>query len=212
MSKKKLTTHIVFVQDETGSMHRIKDDTVGGFNTYFETLKKEHGTGVSVEVWQFSKSVDEDNVRSLYKGTLRSVPKLTDDNYKPRGNTPLYDAVGTAIQNAEKIEADRYIFIVQTDGEENSSTDFDQESVKSLVQEKEKAENWSIVFLGVDFDTWGKTFQMMGASRSSGIGSRAEDSSLVYSSLARATGQTLSSPDLSSQTMASDVNKKLSEV
>ena len=36
----KHTTVVSFLLDETGSMQAIKDDTVGGFNAYVETLKK----------------------------------------------------------------------------------------------------------------------------------------------------------------------------
>ena len=35
----KHTTVVSFLLDETGSMQAIKDDTVGGFNAYLDTLQ-----------------------------------------------------------------------------------------------------------------------------------------------------------------------------
>ena len=40
---KKSTKFVSFLLDETGSMHDVIDDTIGGFNAYVETLKKDGG-------------------------------------------------------------------------------------------------------------------------------------------------------------------------
>ena len=40
---KKNTKFVSFLLDETGSMHDVIDDTIGGFNAYVETLKKDGG-------------------------------------------------------------------------------------------------------------------------------------------------------------------------
>lgn len=38
------TTLVTFLLDETGSMESIKDDTIGGFNSYVDSLRDEtHG-------------------------------------------------------------------------------------------------------------------------------------------------------------------------
>ena len=35
------TKYVSFLLDETGSMNNIKEDTIGGFNEYVDTLKKD---------------------------------------------------------------------------------------------------------------------------------------------------------------------------
>lgn len=198
MSKKKLTTHIVFVQDETGSMQPIKDDTVGGFNEYFETINDEIKSGVTCQVWQFSDAAGEERVRLFHSGSLKGVAKLNAKSYRPRGSTPLLDAVGTALQQAEDTKADRYIFVVQTDGQENSSKDFDLATVQKMFKEKEEADNWTIVFLGSAAENWDwrETYTQLGlTTRSSGIGARSENTSPAYSSISGQTVSLLNSDD-----------------
>ncbi len=38
-------TIVTLILDETGSMERIRDDTIGGYNTYIDTLKDEAKNG-----------------------------------------------------------------------------------------------------------------------------------------------------------------------
>lgn len=170
--KKKLTTLLVFVQDETGSMQGRRDATISAFNEYFAGLRaaaKEFGK-VTVHAWQFSEAMGENRVRPLHQGTLAKTPKLSEKNYRPRGVTPLLDAVGTAIQQASAVEVDRYLFVVQTDGVENASRDFTHDQVQALFAEKEKLDNWSVVFLGAGMQGWARSaaFAVMGATGASG--------------------------------------------
>lgn len=190
--KKKLTTVLTFVQDETGSMMHIADKTRSAFNEYFKTLKNTDGIGdVDVCVWQFSDTPTEERVRRLHRGALGKVPKLTEKNYRPRGLTPLFDAVGTAIQQTEAIDADRYLFIVQTDGLENASRDFDREQVAKLLKKKEKAKNWTLVFLGASIDNWAREVAGMGANVASSVPFVATDVKIAYAAAGASSGSFL---------------------
>lgn len=180
---KKLKTVLTFVQDETGSMFGIQEQTRSAFNEYFKTLKRSDDIGdVDVCVWQFSETNMENRVRSLYEGALAKVPKLTEKNYRPRGITPLLDAVGTAIQHTDKQEADRYLFIVQTDGLENASVDFTREQVAKLVAKKEKAKNWTLVFLGTGIANWTSEAGHLGAAAASAVPFTAGQTVSAYAS------------------------------
>jgi hypothetical protein len=187
--KKTLKTVLTFVQDETASMMHIADQTRSAFNEYFKTLKNTDGIGeVDAQVWQFSSAAGEERVRSLYRGALAKVPKLTDENYRPRGVTPLLDAVGTAIQQAEQTKADRYLFIVQTDGLENDSKDFTREQVAKLVSKKEKSKNWTLVFLGAGIANWTKEAQNYGVAVASSVPFVAADVRMVYRTAGASSG------------------------
>lgn len=151
----KTKTLVVLVLDETGSMQQITTDTIGTVNDYFETLAKETPEAVC-SVMMFSDNFGaEPNFRPFCRDVLAAdVPKLTAKNYRPRGNTPLYDAIGKAIKDTEVIEADRYLLVVMTDGFENASREWSLATVKALIEAKQASDNWTIVYLGANQDAW----------------------------------------------------------
>lgn len=189
-------THVTLVLDETGSMAGVADDTRGSVNQYFRELASDFPDAI-VSIMEFSDQFEgESTFRPLVSGVkVTEVPQLTQHNYRPRGGTPLYDAVGKGIRDAEKVEADRYLFIVLTDGQENRSVEWDLEGVKKLISEKEASDNWTIVFLGANMDAWavGKQIGTQAGSTMSFI-SNAPGIRSTTSSLTHATKSYLSSP------------------
>lgn len=220
MTKAKPTTLLVFVQDETGSMNSRREVTIFAFNEYFDTLKKDaKGFGkVTVHAWQFSEGAGEDRVRMLHQGALKTTPKLDEATYRPRGVTPLLDAVGTALQQASAVKADRYLFVVQTDGEENASKDFTRDQIEVLVKEKEAADNWTLVFLGAGLTEWHRQVGSMGAAMTSttSIPADARSTTNAYASLSSHSSALLSSDAVMDSALASkvesDVKKKAKPV
>ena len=82
------TKYVSFLLDETGSMQEIKRDTMGGFNEYVETLKKDGGD-IAFSLVSFNSN----ETKSRYVAEpIETVAPLTDDNYRPRAMTPLIDA------------------------------------------------------------------------------------------------------------------------
>jgi Mg-chelatase subunit ChlD len=131
--------NVMFVLDETGSMELIKDETVKSFNNYIKELKKsKNSKKIKFSLLRFdSTKVDlyYDNVK------LKEVKKLTD--YKPGCMTPLYDALGKAINS---IDNDICIVVVLTDGEENSSKEFNYQQIQKLIEEKQ-SKGWEFIYL-----------------------------------------------------------------
>ena len=85
-------TDITIVLDKSGSMCLVKDDTIGGFNTFVEEQKKQAGHA-NLTFVQF-----DTNYEFVYRGVpIQAVEPLTSMTYKPSGNTALLDAVGRAI-------------------------------------------------------------------------------------------------------------------
>lgn len=212
MAKKKgaLKTVLVFVQDETGSMDHIQGQTIEAFNEYFTTLKKEKDIGeVEAVVWQFSENPGEERVRLLHEGTLAKVPKLTAKTYRPRGITPLLDAVGTAIKQMEGKDAARYLFIVQTDGLENASRDFTREQIAKLVAKKEKAKNWTLVFLGAGIANWAQEARAMGARGQSVTSYDPGDQAVAYASLGHTSSAFLRSTSAKADNLGSDTEAEV---
>jgi len=86
---------------------------------------------------------------------LSDAPKFSDENYSPNGMTPLYDAIGCTISRVEDIlkerPSKRVLFVVMTDGQENSSVEFNIGCVREKIKDHP---DWQFVFLGANIDTW----------------------------------------------------------
>ncbi len=151
---KKNVTEIVFILDRSGSMSGLEKDTIGGFNSMLKKQKKEEGEAV------VSTILFDDRTEVLHNRIpLNEVEPLTEEQYYVRGCTALLDAVGGAIDYIKKARKempkeerpDKTIFIITTDGMENSSKKYSYAKVKKMI-EKRKAKNWEFLFLGANID------------------------------------------------------------
>jgi hypothetical protein len=92
-----MRTHVTFVLDSSGSMSKIRDDTIGGFNTFLEDQRGESGEA-TVTLYDFNNSV-----KRVYRGkSIGGTPQLDEETYTPGGRTALHDAIATAITETER--------------------------------------------------------------------------------------------------------------
>lgn len=148
------TTLVSFLLDETGSMQSIKDDTIGGFNEYVETLKTSAGD-ILFSLVSFNSSRTE---RRYVAEPIADIAPLTGRDYSPAAMTPLIDASVKIIKATEEAVARRddepnVVIVIQTDGQENVSVEYDRKDLALLVKEKEAA-GWEFVFLGAGMDAF----------------------------------------------------------
>jgi Mg-chelatase subunit ChlD len=142
------------VVDRSGSMWNIAEDVKGSVKQFINDQKKLDGK-VHLRVDQFDHSYEVIH-------DLKDIQEINVDEfakaYTPRGSTALLDAIGRATLSMQKsIEAmtekpNRVVVAIITDGEENSSTEFNLEKIKGMVKEKE-AEGWDFLFLASDLKT-----------------------------------------------------------
>lgn len=152
-------TDITLVLDRSGSMKSIRDDTIGGVNTFIEGQKNVPGEA------RFSLYQFDDQYEEVSKGVpIREVKLLTERTFIPRGGTCLYGAVGLAIQNtgerfkamAEHDRPEKVIFVIVTDGMENESPRHEwsqghtAESVKNAIEHQTNAYKWEFVYIGIN--------------------------------------------------------------
>ena len=153
-------THVSVILDRTGSMESIRDDTIGGFNTFLEEQKAQKGTATLTLV-QFD-SQDPYEVIHRFK-PIKDVPELTRETYVPRASTPLLDALGRGINDLENSLANlkeeerpsQVMMVVITDGCENASREFRRDQIKKMVDEKTDKDGWQFVFLSADLSAIG---------------------------------------------------------
>ena len=162
-------TELVFILDRSGSMSGLESDTIGGFNGMIAQHKGDGGDVlVSTVLFDHENEVIHDRVR------IAEVPTLTDKEYYTRGCTALLDAMGDGIRHIKNVHKyarpedrpARTMFIITTDGLENSSTRYTADQVRAMVKKQEKEEGWEFVFLGANIDA----VQVAG-----GLGIRAEN-------------------------------------
>ena len=134
-------TEIVFILDRSGSMGGLESDTIGGYNSLIEKQKKEEGEAyISTVLFDDTCEVLHDRV------ALDQIKPMTDKEYYVRGCTALLDAIGGAIHhigNVHKYARDedrpeKTLFIITTDGQENSSRRYTYEKVKHMVERQKK--------------------------------------------------------------------------
>ena len=146
-------TELVFILDRSGSMSGLEADTIGGYNSMLEKQKETEGDViVSTVLFDSENEVIHDRV------DLKELKPLTEKEYYVRGCTALLDAVGGAIHHinavhkADKANAPaKTLFVITTDGMENSSTKYSFAKVKKIV-EKKKQKGWEFLFLGANID------------------------------------------------------------
>jgi len=151
------TTFVTLVLDETGSMQSIKDDVIGGYNAYVKTLR-ESGQDYLFTLIKF----DSNHHDVVHRGVpLSEVPDLTNETYQPGSSTPLIDVCVKAIKaTEEKVEAGMQVaLVIQTDGQENASTEYTNADLVQLIKEKTSA-GWLILFLGAGIDAFDQATKM----------------------------------------------------
>jgi len=148
-------TEIVFILDRSGSMRGLESDTIGGFNGMLEKQKRESGEAyVSTVLFDSTSEVIHDRMR------IKDVPPLTERAYSVRGCTALLDALGGAIHHIGNVHKyarpedvpEHTIFIITTDGMENSSHFYTWEHVKAMVERQKNLYGWEFLFLGANID------------------------------------------------------------
>jgi hypothetical protein len=152
-------THITVVLDSSGSMDLIKNDTLGGFNSFLNGQKE---TAKDWDTFSFVKFSSGTIPYSFaYKNAkIKDVPVLTGNSWRPSGGTALLDTLGDTIKDLgaffnslkEEDKPSKVIFVIITDGEENSSTRFNKSQIKALITEHNSIWKWEFVFLGANQD------------------------------------------------------------
>lgn len=154
---KKGFVDISVLLDRSGSMDKVRMDTIGGFNSFIEEQKKDEVNDIRLSLYQF-----DDNYQVDYENqSIKIAPALSEKTFVPHGWTALYDAIGKTMKSmgeryskmSEEDRPEKVIFVVITDGEENSSTEYSFDDVKTMIEHQQSKYNWKVIFLGSELKT-----------------------------------------------------------
>ncbi len=154
MTKENFTSINVII-DASGSMSHLAHDTIGNFNSFLKEQKAFPGEAVfTLCTFNTDYHLAHDFVK------IANVPDLDSVTYVPMGGTALLDAMGTTIDSVgkklaampEEERPSKVIFLVITDGHENSSRRYSAEQIKSMVEHQKDVYSWEFVFMGANID------------------------------------------------------------
>ncbi len=152
---KKGLTELVFILDKSGSMGGLESDTIGGYNAMLDKQKQVAGECyVTTVLFDHGYELLHDRIE------IRAIGSITDAEYQVGGSTALLDALGRTVfkidnvqkHTAENYRADKVMFVIITDGYENSSREFSADKIKTLIEKKKADDGWEFVFLGANID------------------------------------------------------------
>lgn len=152
---KKGLTELVFILDKSGSMGGLETDTIGGYNSMLAKQQAVEGEcHITTVLFDNSYELLHDRI------DIKAVSPITEKEYQVGGSTALLDAIGRTIHkigNAQKHTADDYraekvMFVIITDGEENSSREYSAEKIKAQIERQKTKYGWEFIFLGANID------------------------------------------------------------
>ena len=152
---KKNLTELVFILDKSGSMSGLEKDTIGGFNSMLDQQSKVDGECVITTV------LFDNRYELLHdRIDIRSVQPITGKEYFVGGSTALLDAIGRTIHKidtaqkntTEDYRAEKVMFVIITDGEENASRHFSSAQIRQMIQHQKERYGWEFIFLGANID------------------------------------------------------------
>ena len=152
---KKGLTELVFILDKSGSMGGLERDTIGGYNSMLAKQQAVEGE------CRITTVLFDNNYELLHdRIDLRAVSPITEREYQVGGTTALLDAIGRTIHkisnaqihSAEEYRAEKVMFVIITDGEENSSRGYSTVKVKALIERQKTQYGWEFIFLGANID------------------------------------------------------------
>ena len=208
----KLTTVVHVLLDSSGSMESVRDATISGYNEYVNTLKKDGGK------YKFSLTTFDSDMNGLRLNKVHEnvyvddVPELTRETFVPDGMTPLYDAFCKTLKDVKSRKDEKHLFVVLTDGAENTSKEFTEKDMRELKKQKEDEGNWTFVYLGANQDAFA-TAKNWGYSTSnvSNFNATHAGTTVAFANLSVATRSMSASPSMSTSAYFTAEQQKKNE-
>lgn len=148
--------HNLIILDESGSMSGIKSLVMQGFNKTISTIKEEQQNYPEQQHTISIISFNGFGKKMLhFCDPVTSVDFIDEKRYIPDASTPLYDAIGFAVNKLKLVlnqeESYHVLVTILTDGEENASTEYSALAIRQLIGQLSES-NWNFTYIGTDHD------------------------------------------------------------
>lgn len=150
----KVRVHNLIILDESGSMSSIYQPALTGVNETLHTIREAQKDHSDQEHFVTLVAFDSTHYNQIYKNTpAEKAIDITEEQYRPGGCTPLYDAMGRSLTELRSHAGmnDVVLVTIITDGYENASREYNGKAIKALV-EAMKAKGWVFTYIGANQD------------------------------------------------------------
>lgn len=150
---KKGRVHLFILMDESGSMCGLEEAVVTGCNEFLHSFRDNKKARIWVAFFDAQPGEDRLRIKVRMKKSV-DVEKLSITDYRPRGMTPLNDAVMHSLSAlSDVVGDDEGVFMaIITDGKENASETSAGAVARSI--DKFEKRGWSFVYLGAKQDAY----------------------------------------------------------
>jgi uncharacterized protein YegL len=152
MSKEKVK--VILAVDASSSMASTKQETIDAVENLINEHRNLKDKKVRIEIYTFDSSVKKTVPLTKLKEYTGAFASL----YNPSGMTALYDGIGKAItENINDTEFTKTSLVILTDGQENSSQEFNKSSATALITKVQDELGWDVTYLGAkaaDFESF----------------------------------------------------------
>jgi hypothetical protein len=147
--------NITCIIDMSSSMEIIRQSSILAFNKFLDGQKKDKkNIDFTLMFFNTCFNIPYKNVK------IDDVKPIDEKTYIPKGCTALYDAIGYNIDDyvdylgktPKKKRPCKSLFVILTDGEENSSRVFCSEKIKMMITDLRENLNVEFIYLGANHD------------------------------------------------------------
>ena len=154
---KRTKIYNLIILDKSGSMFDIRQAAINGFNETLGSIQAAQKKYLeSQEHYVTFVTFCGCGIQKVYDNVpVGKTHKITSEQYEPCCSTPLYDAIGFTLSKMKKVikddEDSTAIVTIITDGEENSSEEYNLPQVQALIHSL-KEEGWTFAYMGTCHD------------------------------------------------------------
>lgn len=145
--------HVCFVIDESSSMYPSVSDVKNGFKKIIDEQKANENGTCAISIFRFaSYAYPPDFI-------MKDIREVENElQYNPSGCTAMYDGIGGAIDRIGEVLSDmpeserpeKNLIVIMTDGEENSSHEYQPSKVREMIKHQENKYSWTFLYIGTD--------------------------------------------------------------
>ncbi len=146
----------IVILDRSASMSPLREEAVQGYNGILEVVRTAQEQNAIEQQNYITLSFFNDSVTNVFDcDTVQSIPDLLLDDYRPQGNTALWDAIGISLESLkvrlDSLENATAVVTIISDGLENASKHYSIYDVTDRIDAL-KGQGVMFVFMGTNQD------------------------------------------------------------